>query len=159
MTHLPHLSLSVFLGKGCPLGSHRRTSSSTAAAAAFVSLEAQICPVGDVIVTIDTRRVKHTRNDCEGAAWRQRQSNWAGDEEVLPVAFRVWPQPAAAAHRGADNSNAIIATRCLGLREGEGEGLAMGLGLGLELGKVCVRPGRVSRLSSRYFVFDTMSTL
>lgn len=42
------------------MGSHRRTSSSAAAAAAFVSLEAQICPVGDVIVTIDTRRVKHT---------------------------------------------------------------------------------------------------
>lgn len=71
--------------------------------------------MGDVIVTIDTRRVKHTHEMIARERW-PRQGAGVGETARARGVSGLTTEPAAAAaaaaaHQGADNSNAIIATR------------------------------------------------
>lgn len=125
------------------------------------SLEAQICALGNVIVTIDTHRVKSTHIH---PSWlRGSLVRWF---DMTRGVFRFWPPsppvatsisflfrfriafpfPLPSLHGGVDNSNAIIATENRttlgGFRSSDGD-----------LSWDCRKVWR-----ARYAVFDTMST-
>jgi len=126
--------------------------------------------VGDVIVTIDTRRVKHTRNDCQGEVIADERKGGlikrvrvkGRGREGVGIARGDSVLTTSIAHRGVDNSNAIIATENRTTLDGIERKRCVFYGKE-GVPRPCPRPGRTRVLLvsplARYFVFDTMSTL